>query len=191
MEDFDGAKDDAKQAMTLQLDYGTTSTSPGLFESILGAFEWLGNTLIEYMGFQLDTLQAMHQHEELVSSLHSKVQEKVEACDIEGALVIYDCVNVQLLRRYARTFFLQESGVLQRLAGNLKGALEDLEVSMELLGDDYDCFKHRAYVKYLLGDLEGARLDARRCLQMELPDYYPKPSHLGGATVSFLEYNLE
>jgi hypothetical protein len=69
--------------------------------------------------------------------------------------------------------------------------MEDLTASLEALGDDYDCFKHQGYVRYLLGDLEGARSDAERCLQLGLPDYYPVPNILAGAPAAFLEYNLD
>jgi hypothetical protein len=147
--------------------------------------------VIEFMQFRLETLQAIEQHEELFYSLHPLVVAAVKAGNIVRALAVFDSINVLLLRGYDRQYFLQEQGVLQRLAGNLDGALEDLTVSLEIGGDDYDCLKHRAYVKFLLGDFEGARLDAARCAQMGVPDYYPTTRILAGAPVAFMDYDLE
>jgi hypothetical protein len=63
--------------------------------------------LVEYMDLRLDTLQGMEQHEKLAQSLLSEVREKVKAGDIQGALAVYDSVNVLLLRKGALLFFLQ------------------------------------------------------------------------------------
>jgi hypothetical protein len=58
----------------------------------------------------LDTLQAMKQQDELVSSLHSQVLEKVKASNIQGALASFYKVNMLLLRRYARAFSYRKRG---------------------------------------------------------------------------------
>jgi hypothetical protein len=75
---------------------------------------------------------------------------------------------------------------------NLDKALEDLTAALELIRDDYECLKHRSHVKYLLGDLDGEKVDAERCANMPLPEYYSKGAyHVPGlAFVKFMEYHF-
>ncbi|CAM6123361.1 unnamed protein product [Calypogeia fissa] len=87
-----------------------------------------------------------------------------------------------------QVWYLQEKGILKRLAGDLQGALEDLTAALNIDPEDYECLKHRAYVKHLLKDEHGARLDAERCLAMGRKQ--PGDSCLGVSAVSFLEFNL-
>ncbi|CAM6129718.1 unnamed protein product [Calypogeia fissa] len=87
-----------------------------------------------------------------------------------------------------QVFYLQEKGILKRFAGDLQGALEDLTAALKVNPEDYECLKHRAYVKHLLKDEHGARLDAQRCLAMGSKQ--PGESCLGVSAVSFLELDL-
>jgi tetratricopeptide (TPR) repeat protein len=188
MKDFEGAEADGKEALRVQLDY------KGLqIDQYTAMDESLGNTLIHYMHFHLETLQAMEQQKfKFIASLEEiRFLGKVKAKHYQEALATFNSVNVLLLPRYERSLFLQERGILQRLTGNLTEALNDLTAALKILEDDYNCFKQRGYVKYLLGDLEGARRDAERCLEMGLPDYYGSSPLLPGSTVEFLGYKLQ
>jgi hypothetical protein len=132
MEDLKGAEDDGKMALSCGLDYEASC----VFDySMAGT---LGNTLIECMDFRLDTWKAIKQYEKCVQSLLSEVRKKVKAGDFQGALAVYDSVNMLLLRRWERAVFLEERGVLRRLAVNLDEALEDLTVSLKIGADNYD-----------------------------------------------------
>ncbi|CAM6103609.1 unnamed protein product [Calypogeia fissa] len=84
-------------------------------------------------------------------------------------------------------FYLQERGILKRLAGDLQVALEDLTVALMVDPQNYECLKHRAYVKHLLKD-ENGRLDAQGCLAMGRQQ--PGDSCLGVSAASFLEFDL-
>jgi tetratricopeptide (TPR) repeat protein len=154
----------------------------------------LGDEVVEFMHFRLETLQCPEEHEMLVKySLHPEVWRKAKAWDFQGALAIYNGVDLLLLNRHSRQFFLQERGILQRLAGNLDEALKDLSAALDLDGDDYECYKHRGYVKYLKGDSEGARLDAEKCLAMGLPGYNcitTELNCLGVTSVEYMDYSL-
>ncbi|CAM6098771.1 unnamed protein product [Calypogeia fissa] len=85
-------------------------------------------------------------------------------------------------------FYLQERGILKQFGGDLHGALEDLTTALKDEPEDYDCLKHRAYVKYLLQDEHGARLDAQQCLAMGREQ--PGDTYLGETPIRFLEFDL-
>jgi tetratricopeptide (TPR) repeat protein len=189
MGDYISAEEHGDMALKFQLDYLDNDGYAIAFTIRYGS---LGNGLVEYMHFRLETSQAMREHEKLMYELHAEVLEKLKASDNQRALAGFDGVNLLLLRRHKRQFFLQERGVLQRLAGNLGEALEDLTAALILVENDYECLKHRGYVKYLLGDLDGARLDAERCLTIPLPELYSTAEELlGKISVTYLEYSLK
>ncbi|CAM6103747.1 unnamed protein product [Calypogeia fissa] len=85
-------------------------------------------------------------------------------------------------------------------SGSLRHWLQDLlwklTARSKLEGDltvmvdpqNYECLKHRAYVKHLLKDENGARLDAQGCLAMGRQQ--PGDSCLGVSAASFLEFDL-
>ncbi|CAM6103602.1 unnamed protein product [Calypogeia fissa] len=123
----------------------------------------------------------------ILSSSHSQVMEIVRQADYSKALAVWNCFfDVQFRTNVA--FYLQERGILKRLTNDLEGALEDLTAALEIIPKDYECLKHSAYVKYLLEDEDGARVDAEQALAMGR--IQPGDSHLGEFPVTFLEFDL-
>ncbi|CAM6103613.1 unnamed protein product [Calypogeia fissa] len=107
---------------------------------------------------------------------------------LRALAVWYICGVNQVRGIDDQAFYLQEMGILKRLASDLQGALEDLTAALEVDPEDYECLKHRAYVKHLLKDEHGARLDAERCLAMGREQ--PGDTYLGETPVRFLEFDL-
>ena len=106
-----------------------------------------------------------------------------------------DYINQTLEVSVERSGALQERGVLKcMIMGDLDGALADLNESLALTADGYEVLKHRGYVKFLMDDKEGARIDAERALNVEprRVDYfrYGCGPVLGLTPVEFLGYNL-
>ncbi|CAM6111596.1 unnamed protein product [Calypogeia fissa] len=112
----------------------------------------LGDELVSYMHF---TLNGRQQSEELIVSSQCQVMEMVRKSDFRGALVVWDAYGASGVPGYYLFFFLWQRGILKQLANDFHGALKD-----------YDCLKHCAYVKYELMDVNGAAVDAERCLSM-------------------------
>jgi hypothetical protein len=86
---------------------------------------------------------------------------------------------------YVGAFFLQEKGIIKRMKGDLEGALSDLTAAIARLVSHtvrskrpsgypgrsrllYNCWKHRGYVQFLMGDLKGAAHDGKMAL--DFPD---------------------
>jgi regulator of sirC expression with transglutaminase-like and TPR domain len=78
--------------------------------------------------------------------------------------------------------------------GNLKSALADLNQGLELEPDDYERLKHRGFIRFLLNDKEGARLDAERAIERKpsrVDNYtYGFCLCLGTVSVKFIGYSL-
>ncbi|CAM6126395.1 unnamed protein product [Calypogeia fissa] len=103
-----------------------------------------------------------------MKSKHFQVMKKVTEKDLSGALPLWDDFDARVCGYYDRGYFLLERGILKRMVGDVNGALEDLTVELKYDWNDYERSKHRGYVKFLLGDTDGARKDAKRCLAMGL-----------------------
>ncbi|CAM6099787.1 unnamed protein product [Calypogeia fissa] len=134
--------------------------------------------------------------QELVTFIRSFADIKGEMLDVELVTHSFDIKAMEI--SYANdglsNFLSDENGgtdsILEGLGslvltGDLQGALEDLTV---VDPQNYECLEHRAYVKHLLKDEKGARLDAQGCLAMGRQQ--PGDSCLGVSAVSFLEFDL-
>ncbi|CAM6119078.1 unnamed protein product [Calypogeia fissa] len=186
MGDLDGARDDGKQCLAM-IDNGQ-----GYSEFPKGFCP--GEESVTYMGLTLPGRKEQDYYQEVVYSSHSEVMEKVTVLDFMGALEIWEALDTKKLPpsipggRYDQVYLLQERGILKRFVKDLHGALEDLTTALEIDHNDYDCLKHRAYVKHLLMDVNGAAVDAERCISMGRK----KAGHsdLGKLPVSFLQFQL-
>ncbi|CAM6098772.1 unnamed protein product [Calypogeia fissa] len=162
----------------------------------------LGEELVTYM-HSLDVIQGEKLEVELVTNMLSmlmtskvmtswptnEVMKMVRQTAYSRALAIWYIWGViQDPSSGDQFFYLQERGILKRFGGDLQGALEDLTTVLKDKPEDYECLKHRAYVKYLLQDEHGARLDAQQCLAMGRKQ--PRDTCLGETLVRFLEFDL-
>ncbi|CAM6094350.1 unnamed protein product [Calypogeia fissa] len=121
-----------------------------------------------------------------VRILRNRCTVRARLGDFQGALVDSNSI----IEKQRTPFDLQESGVLKRMMGDLSGAMEDLN---ECDPEDYEIVKHKAFVRFLLKDEIGARVDAEKARSV-------KPSRvdslgygrdcLGTSSVEFLDYRL-
>jgi hypothetical protein len=98
--------------------------------------------------------------EDVLNTNHWKAMQVVRRLEYKGAVAELEHGNYG--NPELDGFVLQEKGIIKRMKGDLEGALCDLTAAMESLSRIeegpkllYDCWKHRGYVKFLMGDLEG------------------------------------
>ncbi|CAM6086440.1 unnamed protein product [Calypogeia fissa] len=154
-------------------------------EPMVAGPECLGGLSVAFSNFRLKGSKSYE--DELMYLSHAKVMEEVKEKEFLGGLAIWENFDA-MLGCHDRVYFLQERGILKRMLRDLKGALEDLTEALEINGHDYECSKHRGYVKFLLGDIDGARNDAKKCVAMGLKQ--ANCNFLGGYPVAFLEFKL-
>ncbi|KAL3676369.1 hypothetical protein R1sor_026317 [Riccia sorocarpa] len=88
------------------------------------------------------------------------VKVHMECKDLAGAL---EDLNEAVSFDRTNMFRWQERGVLKSIMEDYEGALVDLNESLRIeAGDDYEVLKHRAKVKFQLGDEDGAAFDAQQ-----------------------------
>ncbi|CAM6103770.1 unnamed protein product [Calypogeia fissa] len=117
----------------------------------------------------------------------------VRKSDFCGALTVWNAYGISGVPGYYRVFFLQERGILKRLAKELQGAFEDLTAALEIDHNNYECLRHRGDVRYLIGDLHGAQDDTQQCLAMSFEQQYskyPTAFCLGDESVTCMELVL-
>ncbi|CAM6121861.1 unnamed protein product [Calypogeia fissa] len=132
----------------------------------------------------------------LIQEIHRNAMEKVRESNCDGALADLCLADLQMLVPELQRFVLQERGIVRRIMGDLQGALGDLTAALEVFSeaDDerrylYDCWKHRGYVNFLSGDLDGARKDIDLMREYEYDNVFRSPS-LGEQSVMYLNFRL-
>ncbi|CAM6087027.1 unnamed protein product [Calypogeia fissa] len=201
--DLDGAKNDGDTALALLPEYRHDEVfrSPSL-----------GETSVMYMHFRLARRrQKVDEVWELMDSAHSRVMGKVRESDFQGALACWEVIDASLYDPDLRLFFLQERGVLKRLAGDVHGAVRDLSAALEIYREEdeaqevskrrdmkyctYNCRKHRGFVKFLLGDSDGAQKVGVMALKLISCDRYPHSErlispNLGEELLEYMHFKL-
>ncbi|CAM6108723.1 unnamed protein product [Calypogeia fissa] len=135
---FDEANRDGEMALMFLPEY---CRYPSDFKG-----EKLGEESVTYMHF---TLKGRREFEETRRVSRSQVMDMVRKADFSGAMAAWDALGGGRVPGYDPVFFLQERGILKRLSNDWHGALQDLTAALEIDPNDYECPKHRGYVKFL------------------------------------------